>query len=123
MHAQIGMREAFERGLPPNEATIAIRPYGFNVLPTTRPVDNPAELFAAPRFWRMLQALDEDHDFILFDSAPLATGGDSTLLVRFTDTTVMVIRAGYTSSAEMARSIGHFAQEDILGVVINRVKN
>jgi Mrp family chromosome partitioning ATPase len=123
LHAQIGMREAFERGMPPNAAAIAIRPFGFNVLPTIRPVDNPAELFAAPPFWKMLQSLDADYDFILFDSSSLATGGDSSLLVRFTDTTLLVIRAGYTSSAEIAKAIAPFAQDDILGVVMNRMKH
>lgn len=123
LHAQIGMREVFERGLPPNDATIAIRPYGFNVLPTARAVGNPAELFAAPGFWKMLQSLDAGHDFILFDSSPLATGGDSSLLVRFTDTTLMVVRAGHTTSAEMAKAIAPFAPDDILGVVINRTRH
>ena len=120
LHTQLGMQEAFEGGMSPGAAAVAIRPYGFNVLPTTRPVDNPAELFAAPGFWKMLQGFDADYDFILFDSSPLANGGDSNLLVRFTDTTLLVVRAGHTSSAEMAKAIGPFAQEDILGVVINR---
>lgn len=120
LHSEIGMYEAFDRAMPPAAAAIAIRPYGFSVLPTTRPVDNPAELFAAPGFWKMLKSFDGDHDFILFDSSPLATGGDSSLLVRFTDTTLMVVRAGHTSSAQMAKAITPFAQDDILGVVINR---
>jgi Mrp family chromosome partitioning ATPase len=120
LHAELGMQDVFEQGMPPDTATIAMRPYGFNVLPTTRPIENPAELFAAPGFWKMLQSLDADYDFILFDSSPLTTGGDSSLLVRFTDATLLVVRAGQTSSAEMARAMVPFAQEDILGVVINR---
>lgn len=122
LHAQVGMREAFERGMSAAAVATAVRPYGFTVLPTARPVDNPAELFAAPGFWQMLQSLDVDYDFILFDSSPLAGGGDSSLLVRFTDTTLMVVQAGQTSCAEMAKAIAPFSQEDILGVVINRTK-
>ena len=120
LHAELGMKEVFEQGMTPATATIAMRPYGFNVLPTIRPLDNPAELFAAPGFWKMLQSMDADYDFILFDSSPLVAGGDSSLLVRFADTTLLVVRAGQTSSAEMAKAIVPFAQEDILGVVINR---
>jgi Mrp family chromosome partitioning ATPase len=70
----------------------------------------------------MLQTFDADHDFILFDSSPLADGNDSSLLVRFTDTTLMVIRSGQTSSADMARAIASFSQDDILGAVINRTR-
>jgi Mrp family chromosome partitioning ATPase len=122
LHCDIGMYEAFEGGMHPGAAAIAIRPYGFDVLPTTRPVQNPAELFAAPDFWKMLKTFDADHDFVLFDSSPLATGGDLSLLARFTDTTLMVVRAGHTSSAQMAKAIGPFAQDDFLGVVINRAE-
>lgn len=120
LHSDLGIYEAFDRHMPPGAAALSIRPYGFNVLPTTRKIDNPAELFAAPDFWKMLKTFDADHDFILFDSSPLNTGGDSSLLVRFTDTTLMVVRAGHTSSAQMAKAIAPFAQDDILGVVINR---
>ena len=120
LHSEIGMYEAFERGLTPGAAAVGIRPYGFNVLPVTRAVSNPTELFAAPGFWKMLQTFDADHDFVLFDSSPLATGSDSSLLVRYTDTTLIVIRAGQTSSADMARAIAPFSQDDIIGAVINR---
>ncbi len=120
LHSDIGMYEAFAQGMPPGAAAVGIRPYGFNVLPTTRPVGNPTELLAAPGFWKMLQSFDADHDFILFDSSPLANGSDASLLVRFTDTTLMVIRAGHTSSTDMARAIAPFSQDDILGAVINR---
>jgi Mrp family chromosome partitioning ATPase len=122
LHSDLGMQEAFERELPPGAAAVSIRPYGFNVLPATRPVDNPALMFAAPRFWKMLQAFDANHDFILFDSSPLSTGGELSLLVRYTHTTLLVIRAGQTSSSEMAKAITPFSQDDILGVVLNRAR-
>ncbi len=122
LKVEIGMYEVFERGMPPGAAAVSIRPYGFNVLPTIRPVENPAVLFAVPGFWKMLQSFDADHDFILFDSSPLCNGGDSSLLVRYTDTTLLVVGEGQTSSAQMAKAVASFAQDDILGVVINRAR-
>jgi len=121
LHAEIGMYEAFDRGMPPASAAVSIRPHGFNVLPNTRPLENPAELLAMPGFWKMLQAFDAEHDFILFDSPALSSGVDSSLLIRYTDTTLLVVREGHTSSAQMARALTPLAQDDILGVVINRV--
>jgi Mrp family chromosome partitioning ATPase len=120
LHAEIGMYEAFDRGMPPASAAVSIRPYGFTVLPTTHALENPAELLAMPGFWKMLQAFDADYDFILFDSSALGSGNDSSLLVRFTDTTLLVVRAGHTSSAQMAKALTPLGQDDILGVVINR---
>ena len=122
LNVEIGMHEVFERGMPPGAAAVSIRPYGFNVLPTIRPVENPAILFAVPGFWKMLQSFDADHDFILFDSSPLCNGGDSSLLVRFTDTTLLVVSEGQTSASQMAKAVASFAQDDILGVVINRAR-
>jgi len=118
---EAGMAEAFQKGMSPGDAVVKIQPYGFNVLPTSRVLANPTELLAAPGFWKMLQTYDADHDFILFDSSPLNNGSDSSLLIRFTDTTLMVIRAGHTSSAEMASAIAPLSQDDILGAVINRI--
>lgn len=118
----LGMTEAFRGALSPGAAVLRILPYGFNVLPTAKRVENPVEIFAAPGFWKMLQAFDADYDFILFDSSPLLMTGDSSLLVRFTDTTLLVVRQGHTSSAQMAKAIAPFSRDDILGVVLNRTQ-
>jgi len=122
LSCEIGMAEAFAGDMSPGAAAVRILPFGFNVLPTRKRVDNPVELLAAPGFWKMLQTFDADHDFILFDSPPLLEIGDSSLLARFTDTALMVVRSGRVSSAEMAKAIGPFTQDDILGVVINRAQ-
>jgi Mrp family chromosome partitioning ATPase len=119
---EMGMAEAFRGGLSPGAAVLRILPYGFNVLPTSKRVENPVEMLAAPSFWKMLQTFDLDHDFILFDSSPLLTMGDSSLLVRFTDTTLLVVRQGHTSSSQMAKAVSLFSREDILGVIINRAR-
>jgi Mrp family chromosome partitioning ATPase len=123
LNCEIGIAEAFADGMPPGAAAVRVLPFGFNVLPTRKRLDNPVEMLAAPGFWKMLQMFDAEHDFILFDSSPLLEIGDSSLLARFTDTTLMVIRAGRVNSAEMAKAVTPFAQDDILGVVINRIQN
>jgi Mrp family chromosome partitioning ATPase len=121
--SDIGMVEAFTQQMAPGMAAVRVMPYGFNILPTKNRIENPVEILAAPGFWKMLQAFDSDNDFILFDSPPLLAMGDSSLLVRFTDATLMVLRAGATNSAQMAKAITPFTQEDILGVVINRAND
>jgi Mrp family chromosome partitioning ATPase len=123
IHCDLGMTEAFRAGMAPGAAALRIQPYGFNVLPTGRRVENPVEILAAPGFWKMLQTFDQDHDFILFDSSPLLATGDASLLVRFTDMTLLVVRQGRTSSSQMAKAIAPFSRDDILGVVINRAQN
>jgi Mrp family chromosome partitioning ATPase len=118
----IGMVEAFTGKLPAGAAAMRVQPFGFNVLPCRKHVENPVELLAAPGFWKMLQLFDADHDFILFDSSPLLEMGDASLLAKFTDTTLMVVQSGAITTAEMARAIGPFTAQDLLGVVLNRMK-
>jgi Mrp family chromosome partitioning ATPase len=118
----IGLVEAFNNRLPAGAATLRVQPFGFNLLPCRKRVENPVELLAAPGFWKMLQLFDADHDFILFDSSPLLEMGDASLLAKFTDTTLMVVQSGAVTTAEMARAISPFTAQDLLGVVLNRMK-
>jgi capsular exopolysaccharide synthesis family protein len=120
IQSEIGLTEAFARGIPVGAAAIRVRPFEFNLLPVREQVDNPAEVLASPMFWKMLQVFDHDHDFILFDSSPLLYSGDVHLLARATDTTVLVIRAGKLTSNEMAKAIEPFSRKEIFGVVLNR---
>jgi capsular exopolysaccharide synthesis family protein len=120
INCEIGLADAFERGLPSGAATTRIRPYGFHVVANRRRIQNSVELMAAPGFWKMLQTFDEHYDFILFDSSPLLCFGDSSLLVRFTDTTLLVVQAGRVDSGELTKAMSPFTQDDILGVVMNR---
>lgn len=120
--AEVGIVEAFDNRLTGRAAALHVKPFGFNLLPCRQRVENPVELLAAPGFWKMLQLFDADHDFVLFDSSPLLEMGDATLLAKFTDTTLMVVQSGALKSAEMARAIGPFTPEDLLGVVLNRIK-
>jgi Mrp family chromosome partitioning ATPase len=118
----IGLVEAFNNRLPAGAAVLRVQPFGFNLLPCRKRVENPVELLAAPGFWKMLQLFDADHDFILFDSSPLLEMGDASLLAKFTDTTLMVVQSGAVTTAEMARAISPFTAQDLLGVVLNRMK-
>ncbi len=118
----IGLVEAFNGRLPAGAAAMRVQPFGFNVLPCRKRVDNPVELLAAPGFWKMLQQFDADHDFVLFDSSPLLEMGDVSLLAKFTDTTLMVVQSGAITTADMARAISPFTADDLLGVVLNRMK-
>jgi Mrp family chromosome partitioning ATPase len=83
-------------------------------------VENPAQLLAAPSFRRMLEAFDANYDFMLFDSSPLLNAGDSNLLTRLTDATLMVVQSGKTYSKHLDKAIAPFSEDNIFGVVINR---
>jgi len=120
LSADVGLADALKNGLPAGSAVIRIQPFGFDVLPTREQVKNPAELLSSVSFGEMLELLEPNYDFILFDSPPLLTVADSSLLIRHTDATLLVIRSGKTTSGQIGRAVAPLAQEKILGVVLNR---
>lgn len=120
LESDTGLAEAVAKSLDAGSASITVQPYGFALLPTRSRVENPAELLASAHFREMLEAAALEYDFILFDSSPLSSAADSNLLLRHTDATILVIRAGKTSSIQMARAITPLTEDDLFGVVLNR---
>jgi capsular exopolysaccharide synthesis family protein len=120
IESEAGLAEAILGTKSPGEAAIRVLPYGFVVLPVRGRVENPAELLGSPTLTEVLDTFDPDYDFILFDSSPLTTSSHTGLLVRLTDATLLVIRAGKTSSMRMARAIAPLKEDSIFGVVLNR---
>jgi len=120
LSAELGLNDAVAKGSSPGSVLLRIQPYGFNLMPTREHVKNPAELLSSNSFAEMLNLLEEDYDFILFDSPPLLRVADSDLLIRQTHATVLVIRAGRTKSGQLGRAIAALSPEKFLGVVLNR---
>jgi capsular exopolysaccharide synthesis family protein len=122
VETETGMGEVAEQHLPVESAAIRVLPQDFSMLPMRERVDNSAEFLASTWLRDALHQLDAEYDFILFDSSPLLMTGDSQLLTRLTDATVLVISAGKTTTAQMAKAIAPLTQENIFGVVINRAE-
>jgi capsular exopolysaccharide synthesis family protein len=122
VESEVGLNEAIKKQLPPGAAIFDVAPYGFSVLPTRERVDHSAEVLASSALREMLAALDARYDFLLFDSAPLGTAADASLLVRLTDAALLVIRAGKTTSLSMSGVIGPLTEQDVFGVVLNRAE-
>ena len=120
VESEIGIAEALARDLSANDAAIRIDPYGFVVLPMRERMENSAEILASPAFRAMLNSLDSDYDFMLFDSSPLLESNDANLLMKLTNTTVMVVRPGKTNAGHISKAIAPLAEDNIFGVVLNR---
>jgi protein-tyrosine kinase len=120
LEAESGLTDVVRQKLPPGQAMLRVSPFGFDLLPTREQVDNPAEILTATRFREVLAMLEEEYDFILFDSSPLLQANEANLLVRLTDATVFVIRAGKTSSTQLGKAVASLTQDHLFGVVLNR---
>ena len=122
VEAEAGLPEVVREGLAPGKATVEILPFGFAILPTREQVENAAGLLSSARFREVLELLEAEYDFILLDSSPLLRVNDANLLVRLTDASIFVIRAGKTSSLQVGKAVGSLNQDHIFGVVLNRTE-
>lgn len=121
VESAVGLAEIFTNAGHAGEAVVTLHPLGITVLGTREAVETPAEILASAEFRELLNFIEEDYDFILFDSPPLLDSADANLLTRMVDTTLMVIRPDTTSTAQMRRAVSLMKREDISGVVLNRV--
>ena len=57
---------------------------------------NPTELILSPKFGEMMALLKEKFDYIIIDSAPIGPVTDSQLISSYANTTLYVVRHGFT---------------------------
>ncbi|HMV48440.1 MAG TPA: CpsD/CapB family tyrosine-protein kinase [Blastocatellia bacterium] len=123
LETETGLTELLAEDASADQARCKVMPRGFDILPTHRRPDNAAELLASSEFAHLLDGLDHDYDFVLFDSSPLLTTDEGYLLLRMVDTALLVVAQGKCSSAQATRAVSRIAREDIFGVVLNRLAN
>jgi capsular exopolysaccharide synthesis family protein len=84
---------------------------------------NPAELLGSKRMQKLVAALKEQTDIIIFDTPPCLPLADAHILARQVDGVVLVVDAGGTrrDAASKAKEALERAGGRMLGVVLNRV--
>src|SRR5262245_3443661 len=115
-----GLPECLAYGVPLAEGAVKVLPRGFSLVATRSRVESSVEVLGSPALRADLQALEIDYDFILFDSPPLLVSPDAQMLLNLVDKSILVIRPGLSTPAEMARALDMFKKEDFVGAVLNR---
>lgn len=65
-----------------------------DVLPVGTIPPNPAELLINPRFGQLLTAMRSEYDYIFIDCPPAEIVTDSSIIAKWCDVTIFIIRAG-----------------------------
>jgi capsular exopolysaccharide synthesis family protein len=93
-----------------------------SLLPCGASPPNPAELLHAERFRRIVSALTERYDRVLFDSPPVGAVTDAAILSRLTDGTVLVAKGGSTSKDAVGRArriLSGDGKVNVVGCILN----
>ena len=69
----------------------------------------------------LLNIVEKEYDYIIFDTPPVNVLSDSLGLVKHSDGLLMVVREGITSHPNLASALDKFklAQGNILGFILN----
>jgi protein-tyrosine kinase len=101
--------------LPPGLAKLTFIPAGAES-------DQAAELAGHPRFAQLIAAATSQFDWIIVDSSPVNLVSDGVTLARSCDAALLVARAGVTQFQTAQRALGELKAVNVLGVVLNAVK-
>jgi capsular exopolysaccharide synthesis family protein len=85
--------------------------------------DRAADLAGSPRFEELLRVAGEHFDWIIVDSSPVIPVSDSVSMGRACDAVLLVARAGFTSYPVAQRAQHELKASNIIGFVLNAVKN
>ena len=68
--------------------------HGLDVIPTGAIPPNPTELLYSPRLKQLLDIVRERYDYIFIDCPPSDIVADTSIITKYADRTIFIIRAG-----------------------------
>ncbi|MBN1561539.1 polysaccharide biosynthesis tyrosine autokinase [candidate division KSB1 bacterium] len=91
------------------------------VIPAGTTPPNPAEMLASNKMSELIKKLEQNFDFIIYDSPPVIAVTDPILLSRRVGNVVMVVRFGKTNRHLVSDSLKRFANvnSQLVGIVLN----
>jgi capsular exopolysaccharide synthesis family protein len=96
---------------------------GLEILPAGTPISRPSELLSRPEMARLLQALGDQYDHIVIDTAPLLPVSDTHVLAGMMDGVIVSFNAEVDrDTVSLAQDILRRSRANIIGTVMNQVK-
>ena len=100
------------------------KPYHFDIIFSGFIAPNPAELLMKERFGEMIEAVREDYDFIVVDTAPVGMVTDTLLISEYADLTIYVLRSNYLDRRMLHVPNGMYAEHKLknMAYLLNGVR-
>jgi capsular exopolysaccharide synthesis family protein len=94
------------------------------VIPSGTIPPNPAELIESQKMKDFLSEVKKDYDYVILDAPPILSASEAVSASAFADGVIFVARFGKTpiDAAEKAKELLTHAKANVLGVVLNGVK-
>ena len=116
-----GLSDYLSDGIPVSDLLIRTSIDKLTILPGGDPPDNPSELLSSERMSEFLAEATERYEdrLIILDSPPPSLTAETSVLGRWVDGIVIVIRHGKTARQGVAQIVDQMGKDKIIGAVMN----
>lgn len=103
------------------ESLIRYEDTSLRVLPGTTPLRNPGKLLGSKQMEEMLDALTRDRNYVIVDTPPCGMLSDASVIARFVQGAVIVVRQDYARTDKIIAGIEHLVATgtELIGFVLN----
>ena len=111
LSGDVDLATALQRGDAPNSY----------FLPAGAPLTRSSDLLSDGRLTPFIQHLAARFDWVVVDAPAAVETSDACSLAEAVDGVLLVVRANKTSRDQVQRALGRFAEDRMLGVVLNEI--
>ncbi len=81
-------------------------------------IPNPADIISSKRYRKLVAVLEQDFDYVIFDTPPVGTFVDAAILSTIVDGTVLVVRSNAPHRSELVHAYDQLqkAEANVIGV-------
>lgn len=122
LDGEVGLSDVLTSRASLQDATILAAP-NLAVLPAGTVPPNPSELLGSEAMANLLERVEEQYDYVLFDSPPLLPVTDAVVLAAQTGGAILVTQSGTVKRQQLEAAIGILEAGDVtlLGLVLKDV--
>ena len=124
-HTELGMVDLLSEKCEVNDVLVSYKNRKhLTLLPGGQPISNPTHLWSTEYAEQLLKDFRDKYDYVIIDAPPSAIVSDASLIARYTDGCVFVVRQDYASISTLREGMEMFSGTGckLLGCVLNHAE-
>ena len=121
VHGRHGLYSVLSGHHTIQEAVVSAGTANLYFLDAEPSIPNPADLLQSKRFHELVETLTSMYTYVIFDTPPVNTFIDASIVSSIVDATILVVRQDYTHRDDVRESYKQLQQAgaNVIGVVLN----
>lgn len=121
VHGRHGLYSVLSGHHTIQEAVVSAGTANLYFLDAEPSIPNPADLLQSKRFHELVETLTSMYTYVIFDTPPVNTFIDASIVSSIVDGTILVVRQDYTHRDDVRESYKQLQQAgaNVIGVVLN----